>query len=123
MRRDSIYDKTRAVLAAAAALVRVPFHDVGMDMDQAPEATAETSRSWLSDRITWLRGQWSGMNFPLPAGLIHGDADISNLMRAVSGEAILGDWDHVTIGPREWDLIQIHYMHPMLGRTDGDGLE
>lgn len=100
-----------------------PFASVASAMDEAPEAMPETSRSWLSDRITWLRGQWDAMNFPLPAGLIHGDAHISNLMRAVSGEVILGDWDHVAAGPREWDLIQIHYMHRRFGRADEDDIE
>ena len=44
-------------------------------------------------------------------------------MRAASGEAILGDWDHVATGPREWDLIQIHYMHRRFGRADEDDIE
>ena len=63
------------------------------------------------------------MDFPLPAGLIHGDAHIGNLMRAASGEVILGDWDHVATGPREWDLIQIHYMHRRFGRAGDDGID
>ncbi len=63
-----------------------PFASVASAMEEAPDSMPETSRSWLADRIAWLRGQWSGMDFPLPAGLIHGDAHISNLMRATSGE-------------------------------------
>ena len=61
---------------------------------------------------------WSAMRFPLVRGLIHGDAHISNLMRAASGEIVLGDWDHVATGPGEWDLVQIHYMHRRFGRAD-----
>lgn len=100
-----------------------PFASVASAMDEAPDSIPEPSRSWLADRIAWLRGQWSGMDFPLPAGLIHGDAHISNLMRATSGEVILGDWDHVATGPREWDLIQIHYMHRRFGRADDGDVE
>jgi aminoglycoside phosphotransferase (APT) family kinase protein len=103
--------------------LRDPFTSVASAVEEAPESMPETSRSWLSDRITWLRGQWSAMNFPLHAGLIHGDAHISNLMRAASGEIIFGDWDHVATGPREWDLIQIHYMHRRFGRADEDDIE
>jgi thiamine kinase-like enzyme len=62
------------------------------------------------------------MNFAVPAGLIHGDAHGGNLMRAESGEIILGDWDHVADGPREWDLIQIHYIRRRFGRGTDQGL-
>jgi aminoglycoside phosphotransferase (APT) family kinase protein len=34
----------------------------------------------------------------------------------------LGDWDHVAIGPREWDLGQIHYTHRRFGRPAADDL-
>jgi aminoglycoside phosphotransferase (APT) family kinase protein len=100
-----------------------PFASVTSAMQQAPEAIPQASRSWLSDRIAWLRGRWSTMDFPQRPGLIHGDAHISNLMRATSGEIILGDWDHVVIGPREWDLIQIHYTHRRFGRATEDDIE
>jgi hypothetical protein len=100
-----------------------PFASVTAAMNEAPDFLPETSQSWLADRISRLRGQWSTMDFPLPAGLIHGDAHISNLMRAASGEVILGDWDHVAIGPREWDVVQIHYMQRRFGRVGDDGIE
>lgn len=100
-----------------------PFASVAAAMDEAPDSMLETSRSWLADRISWLRNWWSTMDFPLPAGLIHGDAHISNLMRAASGEVILGDWDHVAIGPREWDVVQIHYMQRRFGRVGDGGIE
>ena len=100
-----------------------PFASVASAMEEAPDAMPETSRSWLARRIAWLRDQWSGMDFPLPRGLIHGDAHISNLMRTTSGEVILGDWDHVATGPREWDVVQIHYMHRRFGRVDENGIE
>ena len=40
-----------------------------------------------------------------------------------SGEVILGDWDHVAIGPREWDLIQIHFIHRRFGSTTEHDLD
>ncbi len=70
-----------------------PFASVASAMEEAPEAMSEANRSWLSDRITSLRALWSAMDFPWSSGLIHGDAHIGNLMRAASGEIVLGDWD------------------------------
>jgi aminoglycoside phosphotransferase (APT) family kinase protein len=78
---------------------------------------------WLREQITSLRRQWSALDFPRPAGLIHGDAHIGNLMRAASGQAVLGDWDHVATGPREWDLAQIHYMDRRFGRAGENGID
>ena len=84
---------------------------------------SQASQSWLEERITQLRRQWSALYLLLPAGLIHGDAHIGNLMRAASGQAVLGDWDHVASGPREWDLVQIHYMDRRFGRAGKDGID
>jgi aminoglycoside phosphotransferase (APT) family kinase protein len=50
------------------------------------------------------------MRFALPAGLIHGDAHPNNLLYTRHG-TLLGDWDHVSYGPREWDLVQALYFH------------
>jgi len=100
-----------------------PFTSVASAVEETPDALPDTSRSWLTERIAWLRDRWSAMDFPRPSGLIHGDAHISNLMRTTSGEIILGDWDHVGAGPREWDLMQIHYMRRRFGRATKDDLD
>lgn len=100
-----------------------PFSSVTRALEETPSAMPEASRSWLTDRIASLRNQWSAMKFPLTAGLIHGDAHLGNLMRAATGQVILGDWDHVSVGPREWDLIQIHYLHRRFSRASNDDIE
>ncbi len=56
------------------------------------------------------------MNFPHLPGLIHGDGHPGNLLRTPGGEVVLGDWDQVAIGPREWDLAQIYYTKRRFGR-------
>lgn len=94
-----------------------PFISVVSAIEEQPHAMADEDRDWLKERIASLRGQWNALDFPLPAGLIHGDAHIGNLMRSASGQVILGDWDHVATGPREWDLVQIHYIHRRFGRA------
>jgi len=100
-----------------------PLASVTAVISKAPDAMSPASLSWLQDRITQLRRQWSALDFPRPAGLIHGDAHIGNLMRAASGPAVLGDWDHVATGPREWDLAQIHYMDRRFGRAGPNGID
>jgi aminoglycoside phosphotransferase (APT) family kinase protein len=100
-----------------------PFCSVASAIDQAPGAMTAECRSWLVERIAWLRGQWAAMEFSRPPGLIHGDAHIGNVMRASSGQVVLGDWDHVAAGPREWDLIQIHYMGRRFGRASREDLD
>lgn len=100
-----------------------PLASVTDEISKAPDAISPATRSWLQERITSLHRQWSALYFPLPAGLIHGDAHIGNLMRAASGQAVLGDWDHVATGPREWDLAQIHYMDRRFDRAGQNGID
>lgn len=100
-----------------------PLDSVTAEISQAPDVMSPASQAWLQERITSLRRQWADLRFPRPVGLIHGDAHIGNLMRAASGPAVLGDWDHVSIGPREWDLAQIHYMDRRFGRAGENGID
>jgi len=67
---------------------------------------AGRDRVFLLDRLAELRGAYAGLEFVLPAGLIHGDANIGNIIRRqADGVAVLIDWDGVATGPREWDLV------------------
>lgn len=100
-----------------------PFYSVANAIDETPDALSEDDRTWLRKRITALREQWNALVFPRQPGLIHGDAHTNNLMEATSGRVILGDWDHTAMGPREWDLTQIHYMHRRFGRATKDDLD
>jgi hypothetical protein len=45
----------------------------------------------------------AGLRYDLPAGPIHGDAWLGNLLAGPHG-AVLCDFDSTCIGPREWDL-------------------
>ncbi len=100
-----------------------PFDSVANAIIGTPRAMSDAHRSWLSDRIIELRELWSAMDFPHPRGLIHGDAHPNNLMRTLSGGIVLGDWDHVAVGPREWDLVQIHYTRRRFGRPSEEDIE
>jgi aminoglycoside phosphotransferase (APT) family kinase protein len=100
-----------------------PLASVTAAISESPDAVSPASQSWLEERIRRLRRQWSALVFPRAVGLIHGDAHIGNFMRAASGQAVLGDWDHVSTGPREWDLAQIHYMDRRFGRAGENGID
>jgi aminoglycoside phosphotransferase (APT) family kinase protein len=89
----------------------------------APEAMARGDRDWLAGRIGELRAKWGGLHFPRPRALIHGDAHPGNLIRALHAAVVLGDWDHVAIGPPEWDLVQIHYTSRRLGYPAPEDVE
>jgi aminoglycoside phosphotransferase (APT) family kinase protein len=102
-----------------------PLANVATALKSAPPgAMPSQDRDWLSGRIGELRGKWAELRFPHSVALIHGDAHPGNLIRAPGGTVVLGDWDHVAIGPPEWDLAQVHYTSRRLGypaREDVEG--
>jgi hypothetical protein len=71
-------------------------------------ALADEERTWLLARISEVRDKIAGLDWPLGTGLIHGDAWAGNLLPCPGASpvgAVLGDWDWVSAGPREVDLI------------------
>jgi aminoglycoside phosphotransferase (APT) family kinase protein len=53
----------------------------------------------------------------LPAGVIHGQAEVGNvLFRA--GQPVLIDFEQVSIGPREWDLVHTAVSVTRFGRSE-----
>jgi Phosphotransferase enzyme family len=65
-------------------------------------------RAWIMGQIGEVRDKIAGLDWPLGTGLIHGDAWAGNLLSypGVSPTgAVLSDWDWVSTGPREIDLI------------------
>ncbi len=48
-------------------------------------------------------------------GVIHGDANVGNVLLDTDGQAVLIDLDSFSIGPREWDLIQTALFADRLG--------
>jgi Phosphotransferase enzyme family len=65
-------------------------------------------RTWITARIAEVRDKIAGLDWPLGTGLIHGDAWAGNLLSCPGAPPVgkvLGDWDWVSAGPREVDLI------------------
>ncbi len=81
-----------------------PFARVDVRIDGADLARGD--REFLRARLADLRERYAGLNFVLPAGPVHGDANIGNIIRRQSdGVAVLIDLDGFATGPREWDLV------------------
>jgi Phosphotransferase enzyme family len=71
-------------------------------------ALTDDERTWILARIAEVRDKIAGLEWPLGIGLIHGDAWAGNLLHAPCARpagTVLGDWDWVSTGPREIDLI------------------
>jgi len=64
----------------------------------------EEERAWLGEQCERLVDAYGQLSFQLPAGMIHGDAYRGNLLRD-GHRVVLADWDAVSIGAREIDLI------------------
>jgi hypothetical protein len=87
--------------------VRLTAHQPLASVRQAigsSQAISEDERTWLSDHCEQLQGAYDCLTFALPAGMIHGDAYRGNLL-LYRHRVVLADWDAVSNGPREVDLI------------------
>jgi len=93
--------------------------DATIDDPHLSTALNDDDRAWLEHRIEQIRHQLDGLDWPLGSGLIHGDAWAGNLLwdtARTPAPAVLGDWDWVSIGPREVDLIPTWHATIRYGR-------
>ena len=128
---DSVAPETRyAPISDVAELIR-RLHDLTAPAELhlpelAPFAPAaevfpllgglsESDRSFLCERIEWARAEFPRLPFALPAGVIHGDANVGNVLSDVDGRPVLIDLDSFATGPREWDLVQTALFYDRLG--------
>src|SRR5260370_9714450 len=70
-------------------------------------------RDFMTSELTRLQDEYARLEFALPHGVIHGDANIGNVLRDSHGNPVVIDLDDFATGPREWDLIQtaLYYDH------------
>ena len=68
-------------------------------------------RAFLTTMLAQMRAAYAGLEFILPPGVIHGDANVGNVLRDNHGHPVVIDLDGFAIGPREWDvaLTAIYY--------------
>jgi aminoglycoside phosphotransferase (APT) family kinase protein len=75
----------------------------------------DDDRLFLHARHARLADEYHRLSFPLPEGVIHGDANVGNLFRSRDGSAVLGDLEAFARGPREWDLVQTALFYDRFG--------
>jgi len=86
----------------------LPVHD---PIAKARERISEVNSldpedlAFLLNRLEELATDYLELKFELPSGIIHGDANVGNILRDRDGQALIADLDSVATGPREWDLI------------------
>jgi aminoglycoside phosphotransferase (APT) family kinase protein len=61
-------------------------------------------RVFLAGQLAILRDSYEQLDFALPQGVIHGDANVGNVLLDRAGNPVVIDLDGFAIGPREWDL-------------------
>jgi aminoglycoside phosphotransferase len=93
------FEKVRALLAGLTS-AGVPVED----------------HAFLEERAEALRERYDRLDFVLPFGLVHGDANVGNALRARNGRAILIDLDSFALAPREWDLVPTALYYERFGR-------
>ena len=61
-------------------------------------------RAFLTSMLAQTQTAYAGLEFALPPGVIHGDANVGNVQVDYHGNPVVIDLDGFAIGPREWDL-------------------
>jgi aminoglycoside phosphotransferase (APT) family kinase protein len=80
-----------------------PLGSLRADLDRCAWLS-ESQRSWLLSCCGELERQYAQTSWTLGRGLLHGDAYHENLIHTAEGP-VLADWDSVSYGPREQDLV------------------
>ena len=72
---------------------------------------SHSDREFLAQQLARLQQEYGALEFVLPRGVIHGDANVGNVLHDPDGNPVVIDLDGFAIGPREWDvaLTAIYY--------------
>jgi len=82
-----------------------PFESAGHRIADSEWLSPE-DRDFMTSGLARLQEEYARLDFVLPPGVVHGDANIGNVLRDERGNPVVIDLDGFAIGPREWDLIQ-----------------
>lgn len=80
-----------------------PFANAPQRIEANTWLTPE-DRAFLTAMLTRMRAAYDELAFTLPSGVIHGDANVGNVLRDSRGNPVVIDLDGFAVGPREWDL-------------------
>jgi aminoglycoside phosphotransferase (APT) family kinase protein len=79
----------------------------------------ETDVAFLRRRADHLRAQFADLHLPDPPVVLHGDANVGNVLHDRAGVPRLIDLDSMCRGPREWDLVLTALYYERLGWHTG----
>jgi aminoglycoside phosphotransferase (APT) family kinase protein len=65
---------------------------------------SDGDRGFLTRQLAKLEEDYAGLEFVLPQGVIHGDANVGNVLHDEQGNPVVIDLDGFAVGPREWDI-------------------
>jgi Ser/Thr protein kinase RdoA (MazF antagonist) len=91
-----------------------PFEDAGVRLAEN-QWLSPGDREFLTGHLDKLKDEYSALEFVLPQGVIHGDANVGNVLRDYNGNAVVIDLDSFSTGPREWDLVQTAMFYDSFG--------
>jgi aminoglycoside phosphotransferase (APT) family kinase protein len=91
-----------------------PF-DRADDRIEATTWLTQDDRAFLRARLPDLQARYADLSFVLPPGVIHGDANVGNVLHNQQGKPVVIDLDGFAVGPREWDLIQTAIFYDRFG--------
>jgi Ser/Thr protein kinase RdoA (MazF antagonist) len=91
-----------------------PFAGTGERIASSTWLTA-SDRDFMTRERARLRREYANLTFVLPHGVIHGDANVGNVLRDRHGNPVVIDLDDFSAGPREWDLIQTALFYDRYG--------
>ncbi|WP_291416740.1 aminoglycoside phosphotransferase family protein [Actinophytocola sp.] len=91
-----------------------PFVELGERLSNL--RSLETGdEDFVRRRIGELHDRYESLSFALEPGVIHGDANVGNVIMSRDGDPVLIDLDSVAIGHREWDLVQTALFYDRFG--------
>jgi Ser/Thr protein kinase RdoA (MazF antagonist) len=76
---------------------------------------APSDRDFMTGELARLRDEYARLEFALPHGVIHGDANVGNVLRDRLGNPVVIDLDNFSTGPRELDLIETALFYDRYG--------
>ncbi|WP_405571522.1 aminoglycoside phosphotransferase family protein [Streptomyces sp. NBC_01167] len=90
-----------------------PFGKVAKRLERA--AIPDRTRAYLDSLAEELAPEYDRLRFALPAGALHGDFNVGNVLLDAAGGAKVIDLDGFVTGPREWDLMQTAMYYDSFG--------
>jgi Ser/Thr protein kinase RdoA (MazF antagonist) len=91
-----------------------PFKNAG-ERIASSDWLGPDDQDFMNSELARLQAGYARLESALPHGVIHGDANIGNVLSDHHGQPVVIDLDDFATGPREWDLIQTAIFYDRFG--------